>query len=63
MNEGKTMNIHNSWRDTISKTYNDANGWSMGTTVNTLDSYSLQELNHLKWLIDQQIEVLQNANI
>jgi aminopeptidase C len=64
MNDGQTMNIYYSWLISA------GNQWQMKLSENSLpyskfelrqlDEFQRDELEHLKWLIDQQIQVLQN---
>lgn len=51
---GKTNNIYDSFRKTLDK-HGACEGW-----MNELDELCLDDLNHLKWLIEQQINVLNN---
>ena len=52
--EGVTKNIYNQWKGLI---YPDAIGI---ISIPCLSDYALEELNQLKWLIEQQINCLQN---
>lgn len=50
----KTNNIYSSWDETLE--FFDKSGFR------PLGDFDIGELNHLKWLIEQQIEVLRNKN-
>lgn len=51
--EGKTHNIYTSWFMTAGE---KCHGDGMITWLRDLDDFTLDELNHLKWLIEQEIE-------
>ncbi len=55
--ETVTNNICTSWRDTIC-----GNDLDCCYYAPELGHYSLEELNHLKWLIEEQIRVLEIEN-
>ena len=46
-----TQNIYTSWLETV-----DCNGFR-SQRIKKLSSFTIEELNHLKWLIGQEIAV------
>lgn len=50
---GKTHDIYSSWYETVTCSYHN--------DVRELGEFSLEELNHLKWLIEQEIGVRSNG--
>lgn len=55
--EGKTSNIYNSWEDTAGLIVKK--GKINTLILKQLSDFSLTELNHLKWLIEEQIIVIE----